>query len=83
MGHFVEIAIDAAQLDRLGAETVVRACPVDVYALDDRGALASVAEREDECILCGRCVELAPGAVKVRRAYGARREVAAARGGDG
>jgi NAD-dependent dihydropyrimidine dehydrogenase PreA subunit len=81
MGRFVEIAIDAVAVGEAAA-AVVRACPFDVYALDGADRLVSVPEREDECILCGRCVALAPEGVSVRRAYGARRPVpAAAEGG--
>lgn len=84
MGRFVEIAVDAAAVDAATSQAVVRACPVDIYALGAGDALTSVPEREDECILCGRCVALAPDGVSVRRAYGARRPVvAAAEGGDG
>jgi NAD-dependent dihydropyrimidine dehydrogenase PreA subunit len=83
MGRFIEIAVDATEVDDATAQTVVRACPVDIYALGADGVLTSVPEREDECILCGRCVALAPDAVSVRRAYGARRPVMAAEGGDG
>jgi len=84
MGRFIEIAVDPSAVDAATAQAVVRACPVDIYALDRVGALVSVLEREDECIMCGRCVALAPDAVSVRRAYGARRPVvAAAEDGDG
>ncbi|HEX7289953.1 MAG TPA: hypothetical protein VF250_02390 [Conexibacter sp.] len=83
MGRFIEIAIDASAVDAATAPAVVRACPVDIYALASDGALVSVPDREDECILCGRCVALAPEGVSVRRAYGARRPVIAAEGGDG
>jgi NAD-dependent dihydropyrimidine dehydrogenase PreA subunit len=83
VGRFVEIAIDASRIDRPRAEAVVRACPVDIYALDGDGRLAALARNVDECILCGRCVELASDAVTVRRAYGAHREVRASGGGDG
>jgi len=83
MGRFVEIAIDAAGLENGAAEAVVRACPVDIYALGAGGRLTTHPEREDECILCGRCVALAPDAVTVRRAYGARRPVTVAEDGDG
>jgi ferredoxin-like protein FixX len=84
MGRFVEITVDAEALDAAAAQAVVRACPFDIYALDAEGRLATRLEQEDECILCGRCVALAPEAVSVRRAYGARRLVAAAvEGGDG
>ncbi len=82
MGRFIEIAIDAAAVDAATAQAAVRACPVDIYALGADGRLEAVSEREDECILCGRCVALAPAGVSVRRAYGARRPVVAAAEGD-
>ncbi len=81
MGRFVEVTI-AGSLDREAAAAVARACPVDIFALDASGALVSVPEREDECILCGRCVTLAPQAVSIRRRYGAERPVAAAEAAD-
>jgi NAD-dependent dihydropyrimidine dehydrogenase PreA subunit len=79
MGRFVEVAISPDGLDRERASAVVRACPVDIFALEGgSGVLVSAADQEDECILCGRCVALAPGAVSVRRCYGERRAVEAA-----
>jgi NAD-dependent dihydropyrimidine dehydrogenase PreA subunit len=80
MGRFIEVAIDPAAVGEV-AGAIVRQCPVDIYALDGADRLVSRPEREDECILCGRCVALAPEGVTVRRAYGARRPVAAAAGG--
>jgi NAD-dependent dihydropyrimidine dehydrogenase PreA subunit len=74
MGRFVEVKING-RLDRGEASAVVGACPVDIFKLDHAGTLASVPEREDECILCGRCVELAPDALSVRRLYGKGRAV--------
>ena len=83
MGRFIEVAIDAGAVDGAQAQAVVRACPVDIFRLTREGQLGTHGEREDECILCGRCVALAPDAVTVRRAYGAGRLVAASEGGDG
>lgn len=79
MGLFVEIAIDDARFaDTAQREACVRACPVDIYALDADG-LTTVPEHEDECILCGLCIAVAPaGGVSVRRRYGAMRAVSAA-----
>jgi NAD-dependent dihydropyrimidine dehydrogenase PreA subunit len=77
MGRFVEVAI-ADSIACEAADAVVRACPVDIFVLDASGALVSVPEREDECILCGRCVAIDPGAVSIRRRYGAERPVQAA-----
>jgi NAD-dependent dihydropyrimidine dehydrogenase PreA subunit len=76
MGRFVEVTISGG-VDRALADAVVRACPVDIFALDRSGALTSVPEREDECILCGRCVTIAPETVSVRRRYGSRHPVEA------
>jgi NAD-dependent dihydropyrimidine dehydrogenase PreA subunit len=83
MGRFVGITIEAGALDRASSDAVVRACPVDIFTLDAAGRLATIERNEDECILCGRCVELASGAVTVHRRYGAAREVPAGGGSDG
>lgn len=78
----MEITVAGQELDPESRRRIARACPVDIFRVDDAGALATHPEREDECILCGRCVAIAPQAVEVRRAYGARQPVAAAAGGD-
>jgi NAD-dependent dihydropyrimidine dehydrogenase PreA subunit len=83
MGRFVDIALAGDGLGPGAAETVVRACPVDIFVVDGEGDLGTDSDREDECILCGRCVAVAPGAVSVTRAYGARRPVVVAEGADG
>jgi NAD-dependent dihydropyrimidine dehydrogenase PreA subunit len=82
VGRFVEIEVDASGINHHVARAVVGACPIDAFALDLEDRLTAVAENEDECILCGRCVELAPEAVAVRRRYGEGRAVSAS-GGDG
>ena len=81
MGRFVEITIDREGLGAAKALALVRTCPVDIFVLDERGDLCTSPDQEDECVLCGRCVGLAGGALEVRRAYGPRTAVAAA-GGD-
>jgi NAD-dependent dihydropyrimidine dehydrogenase PreA subunit len=83
MGRFVEISIDSRRLDAARARDVAGGCPVDIFWTDAGGALGTHADREDECILCGRCVASAPEAVRVRRAYGAQRPVAPATGTPG
>lgn len=82
MGRFVEILVDAAQIDLDTGRAVVGACPVDIFVHDEKGRLATVAENEDECILCGRCVDLASGGLVVRRVYGEGREVTPSSGGE-
>jgi NAD-dependent dihydropyrimidine dehydrogenase PreA subunit len=76
----VDIAIAADRVAPEAAAAVVRACPVEIFVVDGGGGLGTDPEREDECILCGRCVAIAPDAVAVTRAYGARRPVAVADG---
>jgi NAD-dependent dihydropyrimidine dehydrogenase PreA subunit len=80
MGRFVAVELRASSLDRDAAKAVVGACPVDIFTLNSTGELVAVSENEDECILCGRCVDLAGDAVAVRRCYGKERAVTA--GGD-
>jgi NAD-dependent dihydropyrimidine dehydrogenase PreA subunit len=82
MGRFIAIEIDAARLDPATARAVVGACPVDIFTQGADGDLVAVAENEDECILCGRCVQLAPEGVAVRRLYGEGRVVLASGGGE-
>jgi NAD-dependent dihydropyrimidine dehydrogenase PreA subunit len=83
MGRFIEVSLDANGLAPATAQALVRACPVDIFRLGAGGRLETHPEREDECILCGQCVTLAPKAVAVARAYGARRPVLASeRDGD-
>lgn len=74
MGRFVEVKV-IGEVDQGKARALVGACPVDIFALGDAGELTLVPEREDECILCGRCVALASEALSVRRVYGERRPV--------
>jgi NAD-dependent dihydropyrimidine dehydrogenase PreA subunit len=83
MGRFIEIAIDRASLNARQAAAVVRACPVDIFTLDETKGLRTDPAVEDECILCGACVTAAGSAVEVRRAYGARTLVSPAGGSDG
>ena len=76
MGRFIRISVEPARLDMATAHAVIRACPVDIFRLQ-AGQLATDESREDECILCGRCVALASDVLSVTRAYGARRPIVA------
>jgi NAD-dependent dihydropyrimidine dehydrogenase PreA subunit len=70
MGRFIEITVTDPALDAAHAQAVLDGCPVDIFILD-QDTLRTVEDREDECILCARCIVAAPGAVTVRRRYGA------------
>jgi NAD-dependent dihydropyrimidine dehydrogenase PreA subunit len=76
MGRFVQIEIAASGVDDAQGRAIAAACPVDIFAHEGPGGLSVVPEREDECILCAKCIELAPHAVTVRRAYGSRAALA-------
>jgi ferredoxin-like protein FixX len=78
MGRFIEIAVRRQDLEPALASAVVGACPADIFIGAGEGSLATDPTREDECILCGRCVALAGDAVTVTRLYGPRRRVSAA-----
>jgi NAD-dependent dihydropyrimidine dehydrogenase PreA subunit len=75
VGQFVCIAVDHRRLDGARSKAIVRACPVDIFTYEPCGVLSADASREDECILCARCVTVAPDAISVTRAYGANRPV--------
>lgn len=42
-----------------GCKACVEACPVDIFDLEG-GRLIVVAENEDECTLCGICLQRCP-----------------------
>ncbi len=65
----VEIDPDVAANEEL-AKQLVEVCPVNIFALDDRGHAVVVEENQDECVLCDLCVQAAPeGKVRVIKLY--------------
>jgi ferredoxin-like protein FixX len=61
-GIFIAIEVDdAAAADAELAARLAEACPVDIFARDDGGALEIVAENLDECVLCRLCLDAAGG----------------------
>lgn len=68
-GVFIEVTLDPSIAD--DAELATRleeVCPVDIFATVD-GKATVVQENVDECVLCGLCLEAAPGAVTIRKIY--------------
>jgi NAD-dependent dihydropyrimidine dehydrogenase PreA subunit len=69
-GLFIDVEVDASAAADPGiAARLTEVCPVDIYARAEDGALRIVESNLDECVLCGLCLEVAPGAVTVRKLY--------------
>lgn len=70
-GTFIAVEVDdAAAADAELARKLTEACPVDIFAQTDSGALELVEGNLDECVLCRLCLDAAPaGAVKVIKLY--------------
>ena len=67
---FIRCEVDEpAASDPEVAKRLASVCPVDIFA-DDGGRVRVVEENQDECILCGLCLEVGPqGAVRVIKLY--------------
>jgi NAD-dependent dihydropyrimidine dehydrogenase PreA subunit len=70
-GIFIAVEVeDQAAADAELAAKLTEACPVDIYAQRDGGALEIVEGNLDECVLCRLCLDAAPdGAVRVIKLY--------------
>ena len=70
-GTFIAIEVDdALAADPEAARRLTEACPVDIYAQGDGGALQLVEKNLDECVLCRLCLDASPpGTVKVIKLY--------------
>jgi NAD-dependent dihydropyrimidine dehydrogenase PreA subunit len=70
-GTFIAVEVDddpAADADL--ARALTDACPVDIFAQRDDGALEIVEKNVDECVLCRLCLDASPdGVVKVIKLY--------------
>jgi NAD-dependent dihydropyrimidine dehydrogenase PreA subunit len=72
-GIFIAVQVDdAAAADAQLAARLTEACPVDIFAQDQSGALELVQHNLDECVLCRLCLDASPdGVVKVIKLYDA------------
>ena len=72
-GIFIAVEVDdAAAADAQLAARLTEACPVDIFAQDQSGALELVQDNVDECVLCRLCLDASPdGVVKVIKLYDA------------
>jgi NAD-dependent dihydropyrimidine dehydrogenase PreA subunit len=68
---FIAVEVDdQAAADTELARRLTEACPVDIFAQSDSGALELTEGNLDECVLCRLCLDAAPeGAVKVIKLY--------------
>ncbi len=59
-GTFIAVEVDdAAAADATLARKLAEACPVDIFAQGDSGALELVQSNLDECVLCRLCLDAA------------------------
>lgn len=67
---FINVSVDeSVASDTELAQRLSDACPVDIFAATDSG-VEVVTENQDECVLCGLCLDAAPdGAVTVTKLY--------------
>jgi NAD-dependent dihydropyrimidine dehydrogenase PreA subunit len=70
-GTFIAVEVDdSAAADAALAAKLAEACPVDIFAQSDAGALELVERNLDECVLCRLCLDAAPdGAIRVIKLY--------------
>jgi NAD-dependent dihydropyrimidine dehydrogenase PreA subunit len=70
-GTFIAVEVDdAAAADAELARRLTEACPVDIFAQSDTGALELIERNLDECVLCRLCLDAAPdGAVEIIKLY--------------
>lgn len=67
---FIKVEVSAEHAsDPALAKALEEACPVDIFAAGESGVRV-VVENEDECVLCGLCLDASPpGAVTVHKLY--------------
>jgi len=70
-GMFIRCEVDAPVAGNADlAKQLAGVCPVDIFAVDGDGRASVVEENQDECILCGLCLDVGPpGAVRVIKLY--------------
>ena len=67
---FIRVDIeDAVQGDVDLCKQLVEVCPVDIFALEDSGRVATVEDNLDECPLCDLCLGAAGDRGRVVRLY--------------
>ena len=76
---FIGVEVDdAVAHDTAVATKLAEVCPVDIYAVEG-GHTVLVEENLDECVLCGLCLDAAPGKVRVLKLYDGAAELTQSR----
>jgi ferredoxin-like protein FixX len=69
MGMFISISVKNRNfLKSETARQLIEACSVDIFERRN-GGVAINTEQEDECILCGRCLEIAKNNLEIVKLY--------------
>jgi len=67
---FIGVEVDdAAAADAAVAAKLTEVCPVDIFGVDAGDSLELHEDNLDECVLCGLCLDAAPGKVRVLKLY--------------
>ena len=67
---FIGIEVDdGAAADAAVAAKLTEVCPVDIFGQAEGGSLELHEQNLDECVLCGLCMDAAPGKVRVLKLY--------------
>ena len=71
MAMFIKVEVDAKTAgDASLAKKLVEVCPVNIFALDDKGKVKIEEDNLDECTLCDLCLQAVPdGSVRVIKLY--------------
>jgi NAD-dependent dihydropyrimidine dehydrogenase PreA subunit len=70
-GTFIAVEVDEqTAADAAIAAKLTEACPVDIFAQREGGALQIVEKNLDECVLCRLCLDASPaGSVRILKLY--------------
>ena len=69
MGMFIEVSVrDPGFLETGEARKLVSACAVNIFEPAERGVAVN-RDQEDECTLCGRCLEIGGDRLQIVKLY--------------
>ena len=70
MGMFIEVAVrDPGFLKTEESRKLMAACAVNIFEPAGRGVAVN-RDQEDECTLCGRCLEIGGDRLEIVKLYG-------------